>query len=337
MNESNAELTYSLSEVFIGGINLSISCEEYRGIAAAQKTLRALNDVEDLFSLIALSYTEIEKLMLEALVDYNTGNATAHGHFEFGTYFDELRTSLNLKLLTFLVAYTAFDHQLPQICPNISENGEQVYDNVKAAIRNEFDTSLSFRIACALRNHAQHSKLPLYGTSIGQTNQWRGGNPTSDEPSRSRVTLNPYISSAELAANKNIRPETRNQITSLNLENIDVKMLVRNFMQSIFNVQERFRELTNSQMTNATKIIDQCYETASKEKGNQAKFLSILFHSEGSETESINISDEFPLTVLRKRKMWTGLKHVSRCYLSSEPIHNKNNYQGSDELLWISK
>ena len=337
MSESNDELTYSLSEVFIGGINVPISCKEHVEIAAAQKTLRALNDVEDLFSLIARSYVEIEKLMLDALVDYNSGNPVAHGHFEFNAYFDDLRTSLNLKLLTFLVAYTAFDHQLPKVCRNISGNGEQVCTEVKAAISKEFGSSLSFRIACGLRNHAQHSQLPLYGTSIGQTNQWRGGNPISDEPSRSRITLNPYISCAELAANKKVRKETRDQIIDLKLEKIDVKMLVRNFMQSIFNVQEEFRKLTDDQMSNATKLVDQCYETVSKEKGSQAKHLTITTNSKERETGSINISDEFPLTVLRKRKMWTGLKHVSRCYLSSEPVHDEKSYQGSNEQLWISK
>lgn len=162
--------TFHVEEKYTGGISLEISETKYNALLESKNIISACIEVEHLFSLMPISYFEFERTIFDNTLHYLIGT---HPIEDTEYLFRDIGDSLNLKILTLLNAGQAYKQQLPQRLKAIEKAYPEIKQKVKDQFNQAYDSSFEYRIMEALRNHSQHSSLPLYGTSLNISNRYQ--------------------------------------------------------------------------------------------------------------------------------------------------------------------
>jgi len=324
---------FFLDESFLNGDRMEISQERFEDYLLARNAISSLYKVENLFSLCAMSFIELESLLAVASIEYMAGEYDGE---EFTGRSGILRDKLNLKIVALLTTFRAYKDQCGQRLKGVNAFSADAAPNMKAEFSKVFDASLEHRIMEGLRNYAQHADLPLYGTTYSHANQWRNDNPHADEPSRHRITINPYFSAKELI-NSEIRKSTRDDISSLNLGKLDAKILIRKYVADFAECHTVLKNSTEWIVDHAGAYIEDAYVTFSRIKGSEAKFIELQKECADGEVESFHLRRENPVEVKKLRARWGALTRSVRAFVSSEPVFEKDTYLGSDTSLWVPK
>ena len=107
---------------------------------------------------------------------------------------------------------------------------------MRSALSREYDTYLAYRVLEALRNHAQHAALPIHG--ITTHSQWH----REEEPHSMSVTVWPRIDLQQLEDDRKFKRGVLKELKSL--EKLELKPMVRQYIESISRVHREFRDAT---------------------------------------------------------------------------------------------
>ena len=321
---------YVIFEGFGGGVTCDVSEEDCERVKQSREVVVSAFSIEEAFSLIARSYVDLEKALMSASLEWSLENDDYASHNDF---FDHWREVINLKLLSLLTAAGAYTEKMERLAKSASIPGFnwEIYNPRR---REVFDSDFSFRVMCALRNFSIHDKLPIAGFPVSFKNETSSGTLKDGEPWRRRLTCNPHIRIQPLLASEKIRRATRDEIEELSAEGIDLKMLTRGFVESLFALHQVVRDLTEASLTEALKSLSEVEDRLSAVKGDQCKFAHI--GEKGAGLKSALYIDTVRLSRIQgKRRDWKKLQGLRRRYISSETTRREGIYLCDAGDIWV--
>lgn len=321
---------YVIFEGFLGGASCEISEADFEKAKRLREVVVAALSIEETFSLAARAYIDLEKKLMSASLEWSLEDADYASHND---YFDHWREVINLKLLAFLTAGSAYTEKMERLAKGASIPGLDwdAYDSVRKRV---FDSDLCYRVMCALRNFSIHDKLPISGIQVALKNETLSGTLGEGEPWRRRLTCSPHIRTEPLLASEKIRKKTREEIKELNAEGIDLKFFTRGYVESLFVLHGLVRDLTEVSIGEALGTFSEMEKLLSEVKGENCKFAHI--GEKGAGLESALYIDTARLSRIQgKRQGWRKLVGLRRRYISSETTQRKGISLGETADIWI--
>lgn len=178
---------YTLQTMWLGSsAGLTLSETEFLKLKKARNCLNAASALEESYDLLLENYRELEVAVLTEAVH----EMTAMRH-EYDDFFD-LRTLLNRRVVNVLAAARKY---LDQYVQQLSEAGLEAneVELVKSKSSAAYDHSFGYRFMHALRNHALHNGLAVYGVTVN--GRWL---PKGEEAKELHFTITPYALKAAL-------------------------------------------------------------------------------------------------------------------------------------------
>lgn len=315
-----------------GSHSLSLSEQEFEKVRSSAIILESLKDIEAAYNILSESFIEFEISLLSLAAKHKYKSS----EFDLvDKFFSRSFTALNLKLISCLTASRIYEEQVSRRYARISELSD-FSGGASAIFSQVFDGSLEYRVMHALRNYALHHDLPLGYLTLNSSNFWEAGGPADGGPSRLRFTINPQIITSKLLRSDKIRAATRREIEGLCAEKLDLKYFLRGFISSISIVHENLRTETQDLVETSLQVLQRTRNEMVALKGEDTKLLVIqIFDADGNPQQNVDYTNFIDL--VDKRKLWSGLKHIQRSYISSEIHQDAKSYPNSDPDLWIPK
>lgn len=140
---------------------LEIDQARFEQLKASRPVLSHALAIEEKYEIIISNFLELEREATNASISEMVRN-----YFEYKDFFD-VRLALNIRLVNLLTAVRLYIDQLSShICACIPSD-ESVKTEVKKIFSTEYDGSFEYRFMEALRNHIQHSGIPVHRISSG--------------------------------------------------------------------------------------------------------------------------------------------------------------------------
>ena len=317
-----------------GSLQVSISEKHWQKLNSAREFVTSIRQCEALFSVFAESVSEIEKLMLTSLVDYSLSETD-----DLTGLFQSIRTRANLRLLTLLTASRCYVDQVPQILGRLPNDSPSHRDFFKESLSNAFDESFEYRTMDSLRNHGQHAMLPLGGFSLSSSNQSPGDEDFANyqEPSRQRITFQPYIKKEVLINNKELRAATRKELEFLEQPYLDLKHFVRTYSADIAKCHYKLLVRLTSLFDEATVLLQDACGGWRQTSEAESQYVH-LFRTDTTEDKiSQFIDGHFYHSSFSTKRMASSMSAFQARYFSSEINTRTNTYAGGSTKYWKPK
>jgi hypothetical protein len=203
---------------------------EFNACASAVEGLLYICDAEEKYENLIENYIEWESAISQHTLRQMVS-------FEFG--YNEVQASRKLaarKLANLLASARLYLDSLPKDTKKILPDNNGALAQIKEAASIQYDARLSYRLMEALRNYSQHSDLPIHGITTHASRD-------SVEPSTLSFAVLPVLDYEQLAQDKNFKRTVLEEISKL--EKIDLKSMVREYIEGLSTVHSAFRMITN--------------------------------------------------------------------------------------------
>jgi len=208
---------------------VAISSDQFAEVSDANERMQLVIASEEKFDAIARNFLDFEGDMLDCALE------TAFVGFGPGMEQMGVRRLLNRKLSNLLSAtrsYIDFMRHATKLVLPVEADAASVIGLFSA----HYDKSLSYRALEVLRNHAQHAGFPIQSVQYTTTAMREvAGTPL-------KKTLAPIMDTRELERNKELKKSVVLELTQLGSK-VNLKRFVREYVASMANVHDRFREL----------------------------------------------------------------------------------------------
>lgn len=316
---------FAIFSPVIGGGELGITEVEYHAFRDAGENIFALSKIEELFTVIGKCLISFERLLFDSALSYAIGSQY-HGHMH--SMISDTRANLNVEILSLLNACHAYCDQSVQIIKNLAPCGNQIVEGFKRKKSACFDESIEYRICAALRNHAQHSSLPVEYLSYGMAREWL--NEDVSGPFRNVVTVSPCIKISTLIENKDVRSATRSELRQFKEEKIELRAVLRAYVSKVFECHSFVRDETETIYTESASKIKEAYTRLSDSLAREVNFVSI----QGYKGEEMFLNRELAGLINSQRNCWLGLQHFPKIVLSNEVRRSTGVFLGSDGEIY---
>jgi len=233
---------YVLSVAAIGAYpEISISEDRYLQLETARSALRAAFVIEEKYEILIQNYIDFEKCILSEACEHMLSVRLDYEDF-FST-----RLKLNTCILNLLTTTKLYiDSISSEVYRCLTKKlKNEVKSDVKALFHRAYDSSMDYRFIELLRNHIQHSSIPIEGLTLSSSKT------SSDiEPLIERV-LEFYTYKSSLLENK------RNSKTKLEElpDILDLKQSIRSYVELLSGVHANIRKLISTETSNHRAII----------------------------------------------------------------------------------
>ena len=327
------EKRFMLWDLFGEKAEIEIPDSDAFELKAAYDFLIAISSIEDLFSLIAISYSDFEKFVFEsslaAFVDgYHTGDAP----FEMAQ--GRMRDEANQKLLSLTNAYRALIDQAPQRLRSANSFAEGVADGFKRLRSIAFDGSIEFRIFDFLRNMTTHHMLPIRDIGILTSLLFENKADLENSPRVKRHTLEMTVDRTAIIETKKGRRKTKEELGHMVEGSIDLKVIVRGFISALFRFRKEFHGEFEDKLIIACQYFENAYKRFAASTGHEAKFLELYEKRSDTGTKLCPIKRTFPDLVQKQMARSKGLVAVDKAYPSIEIAERQGVYQSQKNDLW---
>jgi hypothetical protein len=136
---------------------VEIDQQDYATLLCIDSQLTHVLSVEDKYDVTMLNYLEFETSIAEEAIRKLVGYSRRREGY------DELRRLLARRLSNVLSSAHLYLRTLNHHSKRILEEGSSGLAAIEAAPHHQYESSLDYRIAEALRNYAQHSALAVHG------------------------------------------------------------------------------------------------------------------------------------------------------------------------------
>jgi hypothetical protein len=215
---------------------IEISEAEYQGLAADIDVLVELSDLEEKYNGFIDNYFELERGLLEEAL-----RAMIYRDYT-RTVLQGAKNTISRRIINLLTSIKLYLDSYPQHAGRLVV-GEK-FLNLKDAPSRAYDLSLSYRTMEALRNYAQHEAFPVHGWTVKQ--EWD----TSTEPKLLRATVSPRLDLKTLAQSKRFKKGVLEELENTT-SSIELKPLIREYIEQLWMVHSEFRTATSSLMSEA--------------------------------------------------------------------------------------
>jgi hypothetical protein len=237
--------------------------------------------VEQKFAILMGNFLELEQeLASRVLIQaYTSGRQTQE-------FFDD-KQSFNRRLINVLTATKLYTDQSHHHVKILFPGEPDRWQELKACFSRQYDDRLSFRTMEALRNYAQHRGLPIQGLTMGSRKV------DYDTPNiRWEYNVATNIIISELESDTQFKRAVLDELRSLGGEKgvIDIKMMVREYVECLATVHGEFRTMTDELVNRALALVAEWkgkYIAAVPEHGPDAVALGVGWQIENRYRERI--------------------------------------------------
>lgn len=205
----------------------SLSESEFQLIAETRMRLLSAMLIEETFDNVFNNFLEIEKTMVTYAIDHSYNRFTAYEELH------RWRSEATRIVANYLSASRTYLDHTAKALSDISEFSE-ANKCFKFLCHQEYDASLSYRLAETMRNVAQHSSSVVsgmcYPSNIDQ----------DEDLVRHVYSAYPTIGKKELLKSS-IKGKVKAEIASLDHKSFDVQSICRGHMDGICNIHRELR------------------------------------------------------------------------------------------------
>lgn len=288
---------------------VEIDQNKFSELKRAREGLFQILAIEEKYDLVIRNYLSFEKVI---------NDTSLHGLMitdrSWSDFMEHIQ-SANLVIMNLLSICRSYIDHLPQHLSCVFlDSSPSIIDSFHTKRRDVYNDFLGYRTLYALRNHVQHSGLPVQ--SFTMSGAWVDGRAAC---SHSAV---PFLSVTELDKDKSIKKDIIKELKEIG-DKIDLRLLVRQNMSAFSTVHKFVRELIETQTKTWDKVIEENISVFTQQTGEKPIGLS-AFNIDDHE----NVLEEFSLfeDMIKRREY---LESKNRCITNVEKhfITGQINYR----------
>lgn len=264
---------------------ISISEEKYDSISKAWQKILDAYFIEQKFMILLENYLE-----LESDIYFNVINRESWADKSWSKGVDFIH-HCNRRLLNFLTTSRVYFDQVPIHLSTFSSEENSLKHLFKTQANYHYDSSFSFRLLEALRNHAQHYNLPLDGTTINITKVKR------DDDNVREHNLALVINVKSLIRNKDFKSRVKAEVQErYQFSSFDARPHIHDYISLIAEIHSRIRVEIDSLYAEAEAYI----------KGSIRQFCDMEVnkaHGFGLQKEKSPVIDIFMDPIKRREEL----------------------------------
>lgn len=232
-------MRYGITQLVLTSPGLvEISEQEYNDISLARKGLFEALYLEEKFDLVTENYFEYEKEILSSSTRF-----MVFGNQDY-EWFQNERNLISRRIINLLSASRLYLDQSVHHLHNIYGNDSTVIDEVENEKSVQYDTHIGYRTMEALRNYVQHRGFPIH------TITFAANVVDAEANAKNRVlyTLTPLIRVFDLENDSKFKRTVLEELKLIGSE-VDVKPLVREYVECLGNLHGKIRELLHKNVS----------------------------------------------------------------------------------------
>jgi hypothetical protein len=218
---------------------MEIEQARFEELKASRPILNHALAIEEKYEIIISNFLELERDATNASVSEMVRN-----HIGYKDFFD-VRLALNIRLVNLLTAVRLYTDQLPIHIGACFPSDNKLKIDVKALFSAEYDSSFEYRFMEALRNHVQHSGIPVHRTATGS--KWT-------DPDDGLLEYSLYFGAQKdaLAQDESFKKKVLNEMP----EEVNLRAAARSYIESISRIHKQAREKIESIVESSRLSLD---------------------------------------------------------------------------------
>lgn len=304
-------MKYLLTErTFGSSVTIKITEQEYKKIKTAKNNLLEIFYIEEKFDILIGNYLEFELDLLKYAAHHMVRGSGTHTELHRGL------NQITRRIINLLSTGRLYLDQSIHNLNNIPSIKSINIEEIKKEKNKQYDQYLGYRVMEALRNYVQHRGYPIQ--SLTYNNKLVG----KDSNEKYLFSITPYIQVQEFEKDNKFKKEVLKEIKLLG-EKVDLKPLMREYVEALWNIHAKIRELLKSDILEWEQLFQ---NTINKFQSKNSKIRSIIGLSavkqneNGSYIDSIEIDKfiiEYRQELQRKNSTFVNL---SKRYVTNEII-----------------
>jgi hypothetical protein len=218
------------------------------GLVRAMEIILEMVSVEQKFSIIMENFLEFEQEIASTVL------RDAYFSSQSAQEFFDAKQAFNRRALNILTAVRLYHDQSHSHVRVIFPDEPERWGELKRAFSEEYDQYLSYRTMEALRNYAQHRGLPIQGLTMGS--RW-----LDSQTPASRLEFNAAtnIIISELESDSKFKKSVLEELRQVGGSKgvVDVRPMVREYIQSIASVHEKFRGMSDPLVEESLSLVEE--------------------------------------------------------------------------------
>jgi hypothetical protein len=298
----------------------------------ARNCVQALTRVEEVFALLAETFVEFERYLLDQTIHLAYYDHALEG-------FSRIRDGVNVRVFSLLSAARAYHDQRKSAIRGTSYIAADVRDRIEALFSEKFETELLYRFMEGLRNFSQHHDIPVRGTSISHQIERDPTRPSSDNKIRERITLQPFFLVDEIIDSNRLKSKLRKELEDQEISQLDARYCVRKYLGDIAAAHYELRAVTQKALHSAQMSIVLAgakFRTATA-RNDDTLILVEQGGESGEEMKNQDLLRDTFESLTERRKAWSGLAKAEQRYVSSQLTKLRATFYPHQDRVWIPK
>lgn len=258
---------YVVKKAVLGRVpELEITKDRYRSLGDARNGLAELLAMEEKFDLVLANYIEFELTVIECSLDMVMFNV-----IDWGQWASRLNV-LNRRLLNLLSSGRLLLDQLRHHASSIFGSTSLERHAIESLIQIAKRDSVGFRAIEALRNYVQHRGLPV---ALLTHQNWLD-DPKNPATAEKLATVAPQLSIAKLTEDPKFSKPILAELREIHSETVDLKPLVREWVEWLRAIQEGGREMVAEVCTTWDDAVESVVDEYIKAHGDNIVGLAAM-------------------------------------------------------------
>ena len=231
---------------------IDIDQEEFEHISMSIENLFELLKIEDNFDLIIENFLEYE----EELLSISLRNMITHFPDYFGA--NQSRNTISRRITNLLNTCEMYLDHTPHHLSNIYGKDSITNKLFNDETHHQYDKYFGYRVLESIRNYSKHRGFPIQ--SISFPGSWIDVN--DEEKSRLMYSTIPLINLSKISEDgkRRIKRAIINEMIEKSKKGyIDIRKLIREYIEGISEIQEKIRESMQSDTKNWEDTIDNVF------------------------------------------------------------------------------
>lgn len=283
-------------------------------LQASMTDLREVVDIEQKFDILYSNFIELEEELATITV------RDAYRHFATLVELFDARLTITRRVGNLLSSARLYVDQVKHHISALYPNDTAIKLEVEGYFHHEYDTLLGYRVMEALRNYSQHRGLPVHGMSYA-------ANWLDDELPTKRLEYNAalVLSVKELESDGSIKSSVMGELADLG-ENVDLKPLIREYIEGLANVHSKIRALVGPRTQQAEALVlewRQNFALHAKLADAPVGLVAGRQHDDGTAVEFFSLTDNPIVYAAKLRERTRALQRLSMRSVSTRKVVKK--------------
>ncbi len=243
--------------------NIVISEQDYINFKEAKDNLIHMLYIEEKYNFIIENFLEFEKDIISITFEKMVSTLLANDWILSTKEIHLLNRRLINLLTTSRLYIDQLEHDLKKMClsdPNVVSYSKMLKTR-------EYNENIGYRVIEALRNYVQHRGLPIHSMKCKRNKQ------ESFTESSLKYIISPLIRVEDLEKDDKFKKSVIKDLKQFG-ENVDLKLIIREYIQSISNIHCSIRQLLSCYISEWDSIVENAY-LKYKEKYSEVDMIGV--------------------------------------------------------------